>query len=156
MKTISSPKLTNAVLDGRIEGIDNRRTSMSHPVGLVYGFSQFIKSVVRSENIHIQHRLQIAIRVDFQIPIIFLQLLIVHDLVRISDVGGHRIGLVERRQLCHLVHPFDFLEDLRELGTDTIDHLQGSGFRVLFEVLSDIQGANGYRETELSWDKSGD
>lgn len=42
-------ELTYAVLNGGVEGVDNGRTAVGDPVGLVDGLAQFSEQILRAE-----------------------------------------------------------------------------------------------------------
>lgn len=65
-------QLTDAVLDGGVESVDDSWTAVGYPIRLVYRLTQLVEGVIRSENVHIQHRLQITVRIDGQLSVILL------------------------------------------------------------------------------------
>lgn len=142
----SLTQLTDAVLDRGVESVYDSWTTVGYPIGLVHRLTQLVKGVIRSENVHIQHRLQITVRIDGQLSVVFLQLRVIHDLIGVSDMRGHGLSLVESSHLSLRVHPLDLLQDLCELSSDVVDHLQRSSLSILLEVFANVQGTNGDRE----------
>lgn len=136
--------LTNTVFDGRIESINNSWSGMGNPIGFVHWFPQFIECIIRSKDIHTQHRCQIIVWIDFQFLIITFQLLVIHNFIRIANVCGHRFDFIQCRLSGGVVHPWYLLQYLLELLPNAIDHFKGGLFRVLTEMFTHVQRTHRY------------
>lgn len=143
---------TYAIFNAAVESINNSWPSMGHPISFVDWFAKFIECIIRAKHIHIQHRWQIVIFVDFQVVIVFFNFWIIHNFIGVTDMRGHRMQFVECRLFSFVVHPIDIFQNLFKFLTNSIHHFQSECFWILSEIFADIQRTNGYWQTIVEYE----
>ena len=103
-------------------------------------FPQLIEGVIRGPSSQVLNVHKVVVRYKLQTFVQVTDEGVIEKLVRVPDVGSDGVGLFTSLLSRRVVHPVHFLQDLKELTMDVVDHFEGRLLAATLEVVPNVHG----------------